>query len=248
MPRERSAPEPERGGGADATIAVIVPTLNEEATIQACLAAVGLEAGVEAVVSDGGSDDKTLSVVREGFPLVRVVRGPRGRGGQLNRGARILDADILLFVHADCRLPAGWPSAVRAALGDPAVALGCFRLHTEPPVGRNEGSLARLWWRLLDVRGRGFLLPYGDQALFVRREVFDAVGGFADIPLMEDVAFVRSCLRRGRLARLPLEVRTAARRFARYPVRARVCTAMFPLLFRMGVSPQRLSRWYGEGR
>jgi rSAM/selenodomain-associated transferase 2 len=238
----------ETGTGAVPTIAVIVPTLNEEATIGACLAAVGRQEGVGVVVSDGGSVDTTLEVVREAFPHVRVVGGPRGRGGQLDRGARALDAEALLFVHADCRLPRGWSSAVRAALADPAVALGCFRLHTEPPAGANAGALARWWWRVLDVRSRGPFLPYGDQALFLRRAVFEAVGGFPDIPLMEDVAFARACLRRGRLARLPLAVRTTARRFARHPLRSRLCTATFPLLFRIGVSPQRLSRWYGEGR
>jgi rSAM/selenodomain-associated transferase 2 len=246
VPGERCTGEPGCGARAGDAVAVVVPTLNEEAAIAACLASVGVD--VQMIVSDGGSTDATLQVVREGFPSARVVGGPRGRGGQLNRGARGVDADILVFVHADCRLPPGWATAVRAAIGDAAVSVGCFRLHTEPPVGGGEGALARWWWRLLDLRSRSSLLPYGDQVLFVRRTVFEAVGGFPEIPVMEDLAFVRACRRVGRLVRLPLEVRTTARRFARHPIRARLCTATFPLLFRLGVNPRRLARWYGEGR
>ena len=230
-----------------AGLAVIVPTLDEERTIRACLAAVGEEPGVEVVVSDGGSTDATAALVRAEFPGARVVAGPAGRGAQLNRGAAAATSDAYVFVHADCRLPVGWAAAVRAALAEPGTALGCFRLHTEP-ASSGGGAVARGWWRLLDLRGRGLGRPYGDQALFVTREVFAAVGGFPAIPLMEDVEFVRRCLRHGRLARLPLAVRTTARRFARRPLRARLCTATFPLLFRLGVSPHRLARWYGDVR
>jgi len=234
------------GGGL---LGVVVPTLNEERTILGCLRAVGQVPGVEVVISDGGSSDGTLTLVRGERPDVRVVTGPPGRGAQLNRGAAAAGgAGALVFVHADCRLPEGWEGAVRTALAEAAIAVGCFRLHTEPPAGGGDTALARWWWRLLDVRSRGLGLPYGDQALFVPHGVFEAVGGFPEIPLMEDVAFVRSCLRHGCLARLPLEVRTTARRFARHPVRARLCTATFPLLFRMGVSPDRLARWYGDAR
>ncbi|OYW05452.1 MAG: hypothetical protein B7Z61_06105 [Acidobacteria bacterium 37-71-11] len=235
-------------GSVRRSLAVVVPTLDEERTILACLAAVGDNVGVEVVVSDGGSGDATAAVVRREFPRARVVTGSPGRGVQLNRGAAAVPADAYVFVHADCRLPEGWAAAVRAALGEPGVALGCFRLHTEPAEGRGGGAAVRWWWRLLDLRSRGLGLPYGDQALFVRREVFEAVGGYPEIPLMEDVEFVRRCLQRGRLVRLPLVVRTTARRFARRPVRARLCTATFPLLYRLGVSPHRLARWYGDVR
>ncbi len=230
-------------------LGVVVPTLDEASTILDCLAAIGRGPRVEVVVSDGGSGDRTLALVRGDRPDVRVVTGPRGRGGQLNRGAAAAGgAAAFVFVHADCRLPGGWDAAVRGALAEPAAAIGCFRLHTEPPQDGADGAAARWWWRLLDARGRGLGLPYGDQALFVRRDVFEAVGGFPDIPLMEDLEFVRRCLRLGRLARLQVAVRTTARRFAGRPVRARVCTATFPLLFRLGVSPRRLARWYGDVR
>jgi hypothetical protein len=111
------------------------------------------------------------------------------------------------------------------------------------PSGRRD-ALARAWWRLLDLRSRGLGLPYGDQAQFCRRGVLESVGGFPAIPLMEDLELARRCLRVGRLARIPLEVRTTARRFSRLPIRARACVLAFPTLYRLGVSPERLARWY----
>jgi glycosyltransferase involved in cell wall biosynthesis len=226
------------------SVAVVVPTFDEERTISSCLRRVGMTPGVRVVVSDGGSTDGTLRVVRRERPDAIIVTGPPSRGGQLRRGCAAVVADAFIFVHADCRLPAGWHEAVVGALGDPAVALGCFRLHTEPPHGGSSSPLARTWWRLLDLRSRGLRLPYGDQAQFVRREVLEAIGGVPDIPLMEDLELARRCLRLGRLVRAPLEVRTTARRFARRPVQARLCMLTFPLLYRLGVSPQRLARWY----
>lgn len=229
------------------TVSVVIPTLNEDRGIAACLGSLGEEAGVEVVISDGGSRDRTLEVARTARAGVRVVEGPAGRGGQLARGAAAARSGVLLFLHADCRLPAGWGGAVVEALADPTVALGCFRLRTEAPGGGARAG-TRLWWRLLDLRGRGWGTPYGDQALFLRRDTLTAVGGVPDLPLMEDVELVRRCLRRGRLARLPLEVRTTPRRFARHPLRARLCTATFPTLFRLGVPAPTLARWYGTVR
>ena len=228
-------------------VSVVVPTLNEAGAVERCLASAAAD-GVELVVSDGGSRDGTLEAVAETFPSAIVVSGPRGRGAQLNRGAAAASAGVLLFLHADCRLPSAWLPSVVTAASDPAAALGCFRLHTEPPAGARAGRMERAWWRLLDLRSLGLGLPYGDQAFFLARTTFEALGGFADIPLMEDLDLARRCRRRGRIVRLPLEVRTTARRFARHPFRARLCTLTFPFLFRWGVSTHRLARWYGDAR
>ncbi len=230
---------------ADAGIAVVIPALDEAARIGACLESVGNDA-VEVVVVDGGSSDGTPEIAA-GFEGVRVVPSPRGRGLQLNRGVRATRAPLLVFLHADCRLPRGWTEAVRGALADPGVALACFRLHTEPS-DAHASRLARTWLRLLDLRSLGLGLPYGDQAFSVRRGTFEAAGGFPEIPLMEDVAFARACRRLGRIRRLRLEVRTTGRRFERRPLAARLCTATFPTLFRLGVSPWTLARWYREVR
>ncbi len=242
-----SAPDSSVHGATVPSVSVVVPTLDEARTVVPCLssAAVG---PVELVVSDGGSTDGTLDAVARDFPSATVVRGSRGRGAQLNRGAAATTAPVLVFLHADCRLPEGWLDAVSATLARPQVVLGCFRLHTGPPEGAVRGACTRLWWRLLDLRSLGLGLPYGDQAFFLARETFEALGGFADIPLMEDLDLARRCRRRGRIATVPLEVRTTGRRFARHPVRARLCTLTFPLLFRWGVDPALLARWYGDAR
>ena len=227
------------------TLSVVVPTLNERKTLAGCLDSVGEGEGLEIVVSDGGSRDDTLEIARcrRG---VRIVEGPSGRGPQLNRGAAEASGEILLFLHADCRLPADWRSMVETTLADEATTLACFRLHTEPT--QASGPVSRAWLRLFDLRSKGLGLPYGDQGFALRREVFDAIGGFPDIPLMEDVEVARACRRRGNIRRLPAEIRTAARRVHGRPVRTLVMLATFPSLFRMGLSPHRLARWYGTIR
>jgi rSAM/selenodomain-associated transferase 2 len=224
-------------------LAVVIPTLNEEGTIEACLEAVGEDSGLSVVVSDGGSTDATCEqAARSG---AQVVRGPRGRGPQLNRGAAAVDAEAYLFLHADCLLPGGWWKALRGALEDRSTALACFRLHTEPAGKERRSRLYRASLRVLDIGARGLRTPYGDQGLAVRREVFEQVGGFPAIPLMEDVAFARSCRRVGRIRRLPMEIRTTARRFEGSPFRTGLMFVTFPTLYRLGVSPDTLARWYG---
>jgi rSAM/selenodomain-associated transferase 2 len=227
-------------------VAVVVPTLDEELALPGCLDAVGDHPGLEVVVSDGGSRDATVDIARSRSG-VRVVVGGRGRGAQLNRGAAATTASELLFVHADCRLPEGWLPVVRRALADPEVSLACFRLRTEPSDGV-AGWLRRGLLRLNDLRSRGWGLPYGDQGLAIRRSEFAALVGFPSIPLMEDLAFVREAARLGRIEHLPLEITTTGRRFEREPLRTRLMTATFPWLFRLGVSPHRLARWYGAVR
>jgi glycosyltransferase involved in cell wall biosynthesis len=203
---------------------------------------------VEVVVSDGGSTDETVSTARACHPDVLVVTGSPGRGQQLNRGALKASGDRLLFLHADCILPKFWSRLVTRALDEPATTLACFRLRTEPVDRSRPTTISRLFLGILDLRSRGPFLPYGDQGIAVRRETFTGLGGFPDIPLMEDFSFARRCRRRGRVVRLPAEVRTTARRYERQPVRALAILATFPTLFKLGVSPDTLARWYGVVR
>jgi len=213
-----------------------------------CLRSVGRSPGVEIVVSDGGSSDGTLDVVDTVRPDATVISGPPGRGGQLNRGATAATRERLLFLHADCVLPDGWFDSVMSALDDDETVLAVFRLHTVPVGGDRPGAWRRFWLSLLDLRSRGWGLPYGDQGFAVRRDDFEALGRFPDIPLMEDFALARSCARRGRICRLPLCVRTTARRFEDRPIRSRLILATFPTLFRLGVRPEILAGWYGVVR
>jgi len=227
-------------------LSVVIPTLNEVGTIACCLGSIGADREVEVVVSDGGSTDGTVEAIRTSG-RARLVDGPAGRGQQLRRGAEAAIAPRLLFLHADCRLPEGWLPAVVEALEDPRTALACFRLATEPTEA-GASRLQRAWLRLLDLRSLAPALPYGDQGFAVRRAVYEEVGGFSAIPLMEDLVMARACRRLGRIVRIPLVVRTGARRFEHHPLRSRAMTATFPLLFRTGVPAERLARWYGVAR
>lgn len=162
-------------------------------------------AAVDVVVVDGGSRDDTAGVARRAG--ARVIASPPGRGRQLDCGWRATKAEAVLFLHADTVLPAGWRAAVTDALQDAAVSGGAFRFGLA-----ERGAV----WRLIEwgvaVRVSLFGLPYGDQAIFVRRSVLEASGGVPDVAILEDLDLVRAIKRAGRLRVLPGRVRTSARR------------------------------------
>jgi rSAM/selenodomain-associated transferase 2 len=169
-----------------------------------------------------------------------VLDGSRGRARQMNAGARVAHGEVLLFLHADTVLPAGFESAIARALAAPDVVAGRFDVRLD-----NPRWPFRMIAGLMNVRSRLSGISTGDQALFVRREVFEAIGGFPDIPLMEDVELTRRLKRRGRQAALRETVTTSARKWEREGV-ARTIGLMWALrfLYACGVSPARLHRWY----
>lgn len=224
-------------------VTVVVPTLDEEAGIGACLAQFDPADPVQVVVADGGSRDRTRAVA-EAFG-VQVVDSPRGRGTQLNVGARHAEAEVLLFLHADTLLPPGWLLAMTREMADPAVSGGWFRLRTNAP---NRGPLTNLLLRMCDIRPNLFGQPWGDCGFFTRRHVFETMGGYRDIPLMEDCDFAERMASHGRIARLSCAVTTSGRRFAARPLRTTAMTLTFPILFRLGISPRALDRLYGRVR
>jgi rSAM/selenodomain-associated transferase 2 len=234
------------GRGDNAALAVIIPALNEERRIEACLESVGDDRMLEIVVVDGGSTDETRQKAAGGG--ARVVESERGRGRQLNRGAEVTTAPRMIFVHADCLLPRNWYEPLRDALDDERTSLACYRLRTSPMRDRRRTVLSTTALRVFDLRSRGARLPYGDQGFAVRREVFETVGGFPNQELMEDIAFARACRAHGRIRRLPLEMRTTARRLEKRPVKTLLAYSTFPILYRLGVPPAKLASWYGDPR
>jgi rSAM/selenodomain-associated transferase 2 len=220
-------------------LAIVVPALNEEEALRRHLPA-ALAVADEVVVSDGGSTDRTPQVARE--LGARVVTGPPGRGGQLNRGAAAATADVLLFLHADTTLPPGGAQAVREAVAKGAAG-GAFLVRFD------SGGLMRLGSRLVNLRTRLTRLPLGDQGQFATRETFDRLGGFMDWPILEDLDFAKRLRRTGRFVLIEDAVTTGARRYLRQGVLRTVATNwLIWFLFFLGVSPHRLARLYGHIR
>jgi len=185
-------------------ISVLIPTLDEQQELPGCLESVRSQrpAAHEILVADAGSSDLT----RERAAGTRWVEASRGRGRQLNEAAAQACGDVLLFLHADSRLPEGALAAAATALEDPTVAVGAFnkRWRSSHPLHRSAHWRARLWHR--------FGAAFGDQAIFLRRSDFEAVGGFREDLRAEDAELVRRLARRGRIVLLDLEVETSARR------------------------------------
>ncbi len=223
-------------------LSVVIPTLGEAANLPAILPPV-LAIADEVWISDGGSRDDTLAVAES--LGARTVSGPAGRGGQLNRGAERADGDVLLFLHADTRLPENAGQLVRRAIASGAVG-GGFRLSfdTDRPFMRFTG-------RCINLRTRLSGCPLGDQAQFVRRETFVAMGGYRDWPILEDLDFIRRLRRLGKTTVLPAAAVTSPRRYLGRGIARTLATnwLIFALYF-AGVSPHRLARLYraGNGR
>jgi rSAM/selenodomain-associated transferase 2 len=221
-------------------LSIIIPALNEAQNLARVLPELtAREAGAEVIVVDGGSDDDSAQLVAR-VPDVRWTTAPRGRARQMNAGALVARGDVLLFLHADTSLPAGAGAAILAALADPDVVGGRFDVRLDS----RRHLLALVAW-MMNCRSRLTGISTGDQAIFVRRAAFDALGGYADIPLMEDVELTRRLKRRGHLAALRLRVSTSARKWEREGV-VRTIALMWALrlAYTLGVSPVRLHRWY----
>ena len=195
---------------------------------------------VERVVVDGGSRDGTPERARAVGATV-LETGP-GRARQLQAGVDASKGEVVLFLHADTRLPSGWRRAVREALQDPSVAGGAFRLRFDD----RRASIRLLEWGAR-LRAEWLGLPYGDQALFVRRSLLESIGGVPDAPVMEDLDLVRAIRAHGRLALLPLPATTSARRHLEGGVWATAAQHMLALAaWRLGVDRERVARWLGR--
>jgi len=217
-----------------------VPTLDEAANLERLLPDLRDHCPeAEVIVVDGGSADATRDVAAR-FSQVVLGTSPRGRARQMNAGAKQARGDTILFLHADTRLPDGALAAIAAALDDARVVGGRFDVGFDSP-----RPVFRMIAFFMNVRSRWSGISTGDQALFVRRAVFEAMGGYPDIVLMEDIEFCRRLKRRGKLAALRTRVTTSARKWEREGA-FRTMALMWSLrfLYLVGVSPDRLHGWY----
>jgi rSAM/selenodomain-associated transferase 2 len=229
-------------------ISVIIPTLNEDLTIMATLAHTAALGFDEIIVVDGGSTDETAALV-ESYRLstqssalspVRLVTAPRGRARQMNEGAKASGGEILLFLHADTQLPGDAKTMIDTTLADQRMVGGRFDVQFDRP--STWGSIIS---RMMNWRSRLSGIATGDQALFVRRPIFEQMGGFADIPLMEDIDFSRRLKQKGATAALTATVTTSFRRWERHgPLQTLLLMWVLRFLYWIGVRPSHLVDWY----
>ncbi len=227
-------------------ISVIIPALDEAeniaATVGSCRDVGHEEVAVEVIVVDGGSRDGTQSIASE--VADRVLSSVRGRSVQMNAGAIVATGDTLLFLHADTRVPTGFSGAIDLALKNPAVVGGRFDIDLVP-----SSPLIWLTARLISLRSRMSKIATGDQAVFVRRKVFAEMGGYREMPLMEDLQFTIDLKKRGEIACLWERVTSSSRRWKKDGV-IRTILLMWTMrvLYFCGVSPERLKAMYANTR
>lgn len=230
------------------TFTVVIPALNEERSLPHTLAHTVSLGFDQIIVVDGGSTDKTHATV-EAFASrftphasrLILLASPPGRARQMNRGANESQTDVLLFLHADTELPTNAKRAIEQALQDPTCVGGRFDVRFDQPT-----FLGSVISSLMNLRSRWSGIATGDQAIFVRRAIFEQLGGYAEIPLMEDIDFTRRLHRIGRVAALREKATTSYRRWRTCgPLRTIILMWTLRGLYRVGVSPNRLGRWYG---
>ncbi len=220
-------------------ISVIIPALNEAKDIAGAIASAGC--GAEIIVADGGSSDGTAAVARA--LGARVLVTGRGRGAQMDEAALKATGDVLVFLHADTRLPFGYLDGIEGALRDKRAAGGAFRLSID-----SKGLGFRMIECLAAFRSSVFNIAYGDQIIFARKEAFLRAGGFGKLPLMEDVDCVKRLKGQGRFILVNGRALTSARRWlSRGILKNTLKNSLTLSLYLAGVSPQRLYKWYYNG-
>ncbi len=226
-------------------VSIVIPVFEEEERLPDQLRALSTLRDLhEVIVVDGRSRDRTVERARS-FPDVRIVEAPRGRASQMNADANLATGDTLLFLHADVRLPPDALRWVAWALADPEVIAGAFRTWTVCDRGRTWLSPLL---HLADLRSLYTALPYGDQAIFVRAGIFQQLGGFPALPLMEDLELSRRLRRVGMIRTVPARVRVSGRRFEAGPLYYAAIVNLLPLLYRLGVPARFLAGLYGDPR
>lgn len=224
-------------------VSIVVPVRGDSAPLVALLAQLPPRDGVEVVVASTGPVDVAQQRLRAARPDVTWLDGAPGRGVQLNAGAAVARGVWLWFLHADSRVPAQWWEAFATVDAAGTAVGGSFAFRLASPAWQ-----ARWLERGVALRVRLFGLPYGDQGIFARRTVFQSLGGFKAVPLMEDVEFIRRLKRHGRLEHLSVGLQTSARRWEqRGWLRQSAANLVTLGLYGAGVSPARLARRYDRG-
>lgn len=223
-------------------ISVVIPTLDREPLLETALVSAAADDNIERIVVAAGQSESSLQLSIK--HRCRFLTSPPGRARQMNAGARATTGEALLFLHADTRLPWGYAAEVHSALATPGVVAGAFSLAIDA-----RGWMYRLIERGVALRSHWRQMPYGDQAFFLRRDVFDSVNGFQELPILEDFDLIRRLRRMGRIAVSPLSVQASARRWRTLgPLRTTWINQCVIVGYCLGAPTQRLAKWYRTER
>ncbi|MBE9216168.1 TIGR04283 family arsenosugar biosynthesis glycosyltransferase [Plectonema cf. radiosum LEGE 06105] len=219
-------------------ISIIIPTLNESKNIKATLASTQISTNIEVIVVDGGSQDNTIDIVQS--LGIKVITGYQNRACQMNAGAMNATGDILLFLHADTLLPPNFDAMIRIGLQQPKTVAGAFSLRINAP----QTGLRLVEWGV-KFRSKWLQMPYGDQGIFITKKIFNDIGGFPELPIMEDFELVRSLKRLGGINLIPVPVITSPRRWLKKGVwQTTLINQIVIIAYFLGVSPNRIRSWY----
>jgi len=223
-------------------ISIVIPVLNEEAQIKQTLDfTTQLSGNFEIIVVDGGSTDGTKSVVKS-FSNILLVNSQKGRANQMNTGAKQAKGEILLFLHADTRLPENAIETIEKKMSQNNVVGGSFSLCFDSP-----HHLLRFYAKLSKINHS--LFTYGDHAIFIKKYFFEQISGYKEISIMEDVEIQSRLRKRGKFIKLSETVLTSARRFKENgTTKQLVLDVLILVLYHLGVSPKNLKKWYPDNK
>jgi rSAM/selenodomain-associated transferase 2/rSAM/selenodomain-associated transferase 1 len=223
-------------------ISIIIPAINEANNIAETIESIGPGDKKEVIVVDGGSNDDTVGIAKS--LGARVITGSPPRARQMNRGAVQATGDVLVFLHADTRLPEKFEDYIFNSFKQPKMVAGAFQL-------RMDSSMPglRLIERIANWRARYLKMPYGDQAIFLSSKLFHYLGGFLDIPIMEDFELIRRLKKRGKIITLPVPVLTSPRRWQNFGIlKTTLINQLVIAAYVMGIAPEVIARWYGRSK
>jgi rSAM/selenodomain-associated transferase 2/rSAM/selenodomain-associated transferase 1 len=223
-------------------ISIIIPAINEADNIANTIESIGPGDKKEVIVVDGGSNDDTVSISKSLGARVITSAPPRAR--QMNRGAAQATGDVLVFLHADTRLPEKFEDFIFNSFKQPKMVAGAFELRMDSPMPG-----LRLIERLANWRSRFLKMPYGDQAIFISSRVFHQIGGFPVIPIMEDFELVRRLQKQGKIVTLPVPVFTSPRRWQNFGIlKTTLINQLVIAAYVMGIAPEVIARRYGRSK
>jgi rSAM/selenodomain-associated transferase 2/rSAM/selenodomain-associated transferase 1 len=223
-------------------ISIIIPAINEADHIANTIESIGPGNKKEVIVVDGGSHDDTMSIAKS--LGAKVITGTPPRARQMNQGAAQATGDVLVFLHADTRLPEKFEDVVFSSFKQPKMVAGAFELRMDSPTPG-----LRIIERLANWRSRYLKMPYGDQAIFLSTKLFHELGGFLDIPIMEDFELVRRLQKQGNIVTLPVPVFTSSRRWLKFGIlKTTLINQLVIAAYVIGIGPEVIARWYDRSK